>query len=174
MIRVKINMHINLITKTEHSSFSYNYIIGPPREKTCLRGLLKTNALTCLGMTWCPVAWQPIFRISNMISMTIVSITTFDLIRASSALLFFFSKFLILFLKTVQTLDILDIVVVVFVFNVPPTVKVIWRWDHSLESHPTDWWSRESNLRPLVYKASSLSTTPQPLLYLRYLNGLWF
>ena len=30
-----------------------------------------------------------------------------------------------------------------------------------LKSHPTDWWSRESNLRPLVYKASGLSTTQQ-------------
>ena len=49
-------------------------------------------------------------------------------------------------------------------FNVPPTAKVIWRRGHGLKSHPTDWRSRESNLRPLVYKASSLSTTPQRLL----------
>ena len=32
-------------------------------------------------------------------------------------------------------------VVVVFVFNVSPTAKVIWRQGHGLESHPTDWWS---------------------------------
>ena len=32
-----------------------------------------------------------------------------------------------------------EIVVVVFVFNVPPTAKVIWRWGHGLKSHPTDW-----------------------------------
>ena len=31
------------------------------------------------------------------------------------------------------------IVVVAFVFNVPPTSKVIWRQGHSLKSHPTDW-----------------------------------
>ena len=31
------------------------------------------------------------------------------------------------------------IVVVVFVFNVPPTAKVIWRQGHGLKSHPTDW-----------------------------------
>ena len=31
------------------------------------------------------------------------------------------------------------VVVVVFVFNVPPTAKVIWRWGHSLKSQPTDW-----------------------------------
>ena len=31
------------------------------------------------------------------------------------------------------------IVVVVFVFNVPPTAKVIWRRGHDLKSHPTDW-----------------------------------
>ena len=30
-------------------------------------------------------------------------------------------------------------VVVVFVFNVPPTAKVIWRRGHGLKSHPTDW-----------------------------------
>ena len=31
------------------------------------------------------------------------------------------------------------IVVVVFVFNVPPTAKVIRRRGHGLKSHPTDW-----------------------------------
>ena len=30
-------------------------------------------------------------------------------------------------------------IVVVFVFNVPPTAKVIWRQGHCLKSHPTDW-----------------------------------
>ena len=55
-------------------------------------------------------------------------------------------------------------VVAVFVFNVPPTAKVIWRRGHGLKSHPIDWWSQESNLRPLVYKASGLSTTPKRLL----------
>ena len=30
-------------------------------------------------------------------------------------------------------------IVVVFVFNVPPTAKVIWRRGHGLKSHPTDW-----------------------------------
>ena len=50
-------------------------------------------------------------------------------------------------------------VVVVFVFNVPPTAKVIWGRGHSLKSHPKDWWSRESKLQSLVYKASGLSTT---------------
>ena len=54
--------------------------------------------------------------------------------------------------------------VVAFVFNPPPTAKVIWRRGHGLKSHLTDWWSRESNLRPLVYKASGLSTTLQRLL----------
>ena len=29
--------------------------------------------------------------------------------------------------------------VVVFVFKVPPTAKVIWRRGHGLKSHPTDW-----------------------------------
>ena len=58
--------------------------------------------------------------------------------------------------------------IVVLVFNVPPTAKVIWRRGHGLKSHPTDWRSRESNLRPLVYKASGLSTTPQRLLQKQY------
>ena len=31
------------------------------------------------------------------------------------------------------------VVVVVLVFNVPPTAKVIWRRGHGLKSHPTDW-----------------------------------
>ena len=30
-------------------------------------------------------------------------------------------------------------VVVVFVFNVPSTAKVIWRRGHGLKSHWTDW-----------------------------------
>ena len=47
---------------------------------------------------------------------------------------------------------------VVFVFNDPPTAKVIWKLDHSLNSNLTDWRSWGSNLRPLVYKASTLST----------------
>ena len=55
---------------------------------------------------------------------------------------------------------------VIVVVVVPPTAKVIWRRGHGLKSHPTDWRSRESNLRPLVYKASDLSTTPQRLLML--------
>ena len=62
-----------------------------------------------------------------------------------------------------------NIVVVVFVFNVPPTAKVIRRRGHGLKSHPTDWWSRQSNLRPLVYKASGLSTTPWRLLWKHWL-----
>ena len=52
----------------------------------------------------------------------------------------------------------------VFVFNVPPTAKVIWRRGHGFKSHLTDWWSPESNLRPLVYKASGLPTSPRRLL----------
>ena len=65
-----------------------------------------------------------------------------------------------------QLLSSLEIVVVVFVLNIPPATKVIWRLGNGLKSHPTDWWSRGSNLRPLVYKASGLSTTPQGLLSL--------
>ena len=56
------------------------------------------------------------------------------------------------------------VVVVVFVFNVPQIAKVIWRQGHVLKSHLTDWFSQKSNLQPLVYKASGLSTTTQRLL----------
>ena len=38
-----------------------------------------------------------------------------------------------------QRIPLLLLVVLVFVFNVPPTAKVIWRWGHGLKSHPTDW-----------------------------------
>ena len=69
--------------------------------------------------------------------------------------------------------DLGPIVVFVFVFNVPPTAKVIWRRDIGLKSYPTDLWSRESNLRPLVYKASGLSTTPQRPLGPIALQRLW-
>ena len=31
------------------------------------------------------------------------------------------------------------VVLLCFVFNVPPTAKVIWRRGHSLKSHPADW-----------------------------------
>ena len=37
-----------------------------------------------------------------------------------------------------------------FVFNIPPTAKVIWRQSNSLESHQTDWRSQGSNSGPLV------------------------
>ena len=47
---------------------------------------------------------------------------------------------------------------------VPPTAKVIRRRDLRLKSHPKDWRSPGSNSRPLVYKASSLITTPRRLL----------
>ena len=51
--------------------------------------------------------------------------------------------------------------VCLFELNVSPTAKGIWRWGHSLTSHLKNWWSGGSNPRTLVYKASSLSTTPQ-------------
>ena len=66
---------------------------------------------------------------------------------------------------------------VVFValgFYVPPTTKVIWRRDLGLKSHPKDWRSAGSNSQPLVYKASSLSTTPLRLLDLKVLSRSTF
>ena len=56
------------------------------------------------------------------------------------------------------------VVVVVLGFYVPPTAKVIRRRDLGLKSHPNDWRRPGSNSRPLVYKASSLTTTPRRLL----------
>ena len=56
------------------------------------------------------------------------------------------------------------VIVVVLGLYVPPTAKVIRRRDLGLKSHPQVWRSPESNSRPLVYKASSLTTTPRRLL----------
>ena len=55
-------------------------------------------------------------------------------------------------------------ITVVLGFDVPPTAKVIQKRDLGLKSHPKDWRSPGSNSRPLVYKASSLTTTPRRLL----------
>ena len=49
-------------------------------------------------------------------------------------------------------------------FNIPTTAKVICGPGHSLKHYPTDQRSQGSNLQPLVYKASGLSTTTQRLL----------
>ena len=54
--------------------------------------------------------------------------------------------------------------VVVLGFYVPQTAKVIQRQNLGLKSHPKDWRSPGSNTRALVYKASSLTTTPRRLL----------
>ena len=53
--------------------------------------------------------------------------------------------------------------VCVFLFNIPPTAKVIWRWGHSLKSHPTDWRSWGSNMgslgtRQMVYRLHGVTT----------------
>ena len=56
------------------------------------------------------------------------------------------------------------VVVVVLGLYVPPTAKVIRRRELGLNSHPQDWRSPESNSRSMVYKASSLTTTPRRLL----------
>ena len=42
-----------------------------------------------------------------------------------------------IYMRRVQQYNV--VVVVVFVFNVPPTAKVIWRRGYGLKSHPTDW-----------------------------------
>ena len=55
-------------------------------------------------------------------------------------------------------------VVVVLRFHIPPTAKVIWRQDLGLKSHPKDWRSPGSNSRPLIYKASGLTTSLWKLL----------
>ena len=57
-----------------------------------------------------------------------------------------------------------DVVVVVLGFYAPSTAKVIQRRDLSLKSHLKDWRSPGSNLLPLVYKASSFTTTARRLL----------
>ena len=44
-----------------------------------------------------------------------------------------------MYVDVIREIQIIVAVVVVFVFNVPPTAKVIWRQGHGLKSHPTDW-----------------------------------
>ena len=56
------------------------------------------------------------------------------------------------------------VVVVVLGFYVPPTAEVIRRRDLDLKSDPKDWRSPGTNPRPLVYKASGLTTTLRRLL----------
>ena len=51
-------------------------------------------------------------------------------------------------------------------FYNPSTAKVIRTHDLGLKSHPEDWRRLRSNSGPLVYKASSLTTTPRRLLKL--------
>ena len=58
-----------------------------------------------------------------------------------------------------------SVVVVVLGFYVPPTARVIRRRDLGLKSHQKDWRSQGSKSRPLVYKVSSLTSTPRRLLY---------
>ena len=36
-----------------------------------------------------------------------------------------------------------------FLFDIPPTAKVIWRWGNGLDSHPTGWRNFGSNSGPL-------------------------
>ena len=64
-----------------------------------------------------------------------------------------------------NTCTVIDVVVVVLGFYVLPTAKVIRRRDLGFKSHPKDWRSLGSNPRPLVYKASGLTTTLWRLLH---------
>ena len=48
-------------------------------------------------------------------------------------------------------------------FYVPPTAKVIRRRNVGLKSLPKDWRSQGSHSRPLIYKASALTTKPRRL-----------
>ena len=59
-------------------------------------------------------------------------------------------------------------------FYVLPTAKVIRRRDLGFKSHPKDWRSPGSNSRPLVYKASSLTTTPRRLLLVHATDNVRF
>ena len=61
-----------------------------------------------------------------------------------------------------------------FLFNVPPTAKVIWRWGHGFKVSSDGLVKQRSNLQPLVYKASGLSTkyptaAPNVLVILAYI-----
>ena len=64
------------------------------------------------------------------------------------------------------------VVVVVLGFCFPPTANVIPRQVLILKSHPKDWRSQGSNSRPLVNKASSLTTTQWRLLSVQSISCL--
>ena len=56
-----------------------------------------------------------------------------------------------------------------FVFNVPQTTKVIWRWGHGLGSHPTDlrspgWNSGSLDTRRVVYPQHHRSSSAEAVL----------
>ena len=69
-----------------------------------------------------------------------------------------------LMMRLIYIYELYHVVVVVLGFYVPPTAKVIQRQDLGLKSYPKDWRSPGTNSRPLVYKASSLTTTPRRFL----------
>ena len=71
---------------------------------------------------------------------------------------------MLLHLHVTSKMPMMIVVVIVLWFYVPSTAKVIQRRDLGLKSHPKDWRSPGSNSGPLVYKASSLTTTPRRLL----------
>ena len=70
---------------------------------------------------WGPAVWLAFYP-SLLFTCSGLLCLTFNLLFISSLLCFY--NFLI---------------VVVFVFKVPPTAKVIWRRGHGLKSRPTDW-----------------------------------
>ena len=51
--------------------------------------------------------------------------------------------------------------VYVFVFNVPSTAKVIWRWGHSLKSHPRNGGGKK--VSEYDQEITQSHTTDQPM-----------
>ena len=51
----------------------------------------------------------------------------------------YFMVYAVVFLHYLYESQYNDECMYVFMFNIPQTVMVIWRGDHSLKSHLTDW-----------------------------------
>ena len=67
-------------------------------------------------------------------------------------------------------LDIEEIVVIAS--YIAQTAKVIHRWDLGFKSHPKEWRRPGWNQRPLVYKASNLTTAQKKLLLQKWNQGI--
>ena len=66
------------------------------------------------------------------------------------------------------------IVMLIVSFCLTQQLKVIWRLEIGLKSHPKDWRSLTPNLQLLVFKSSDLTAKPQQFLYIKLIDQIYF